>query len=136
MSSGLFLEQISLEGFQKVSGELFIKRAEPFISLWEDGIAFNKTCIESLGGCDTVGLQVNSEKRWIVAMPVSSDDKDAIFWKPTGTQKFKKLECRRFTKRIFDLWGWNEDTHFRIPGQIAAVGDKIVLLFDCSGATA
>ena len=45
------IDEISLEGFQLVHGQLFANTPEPTMSIWYSSIAFNVACYAALNDC-------------------------------------------------------------------------------------
>ena len=132
-SNELFIDEIKLDGFQVISGNLFKKESQPLLSMWANRIAFNKQAIKALHYCETVQLRIHPKKKQILVSPISSSDKDAIAWcKTTELKQPLKLECNTLTSQIYSMWGWNKYWHYRTYGKQVKSNGKVMLLFDFS----
>lgn len=127
------IDEISLEGFQLVHGQLFANTPAPTMSIWYSSIAFNVACYSALNDCGAIQLRVHHTERKIVIAPCPSKDRDAVNWqKAPGTQKSKKIECSKFAHPLFERWGLNKDARYRAPGKLVMADKKIMILFDFS----
>ena len=128
------IQDIDMEGFQVVSADLFsnYQRLDaPTITLWNDRIAFSKAAVNALNNCERVRMEVNSQTKGILLIPVTTKDKDGIKWmiaekEPRG----RKIECRAFTERLFRLWGWDQKRVYKSTGRIVVLDQKVMLFFD------
>ena len=130
------VQAIDMEGFQVVSADLFsnYQRGEaPTITLWINQISFSKAAINALNSCERVRMEVNTQTKAILLIPVSSKDKDGIKWIITGDDPHgRKLECRAFTERLFQIWKWDRDCVYKASGRIVVADQKVMLFFDFS----
>ncbi|MDE7192601.1 MAG: hypothetical protein K2O14_01405 [Oscillospiraceae bacterium] len=130
------LPEISMEGFQVVSGELFVHppaKKEASCTIWYTSISFSKASLYALNCCERIRIEVNSKTKCILLVPVTAKDKDGIRWvkgiKETTT---RKIECKAFTSQLYKTWGLNPNMVYRTYGRIVAANNKIMLLFDFS----
>lgn len=127
------INEISLEGYQIVRGQYFSRQIEPSLTLWYSSIAFNLASFSALNNCESISIMINSNTRCVIIKPVSSKDRDAVNWlKPPDSQKYRKLECSKFTRQLFELWGWDKDLHYRTNGRLVSADKKLMLLYDFS----
>ena len=130
------IREVSMDGFQVVSGDMFrsITRLNlPAITLWYNSISFSKASVVMLNNCERVRIEVNPKTRCILLIPVTSKDKDAVRWAKTGKEvQPRKIECLAFTSQLFDGWGWDRKRVYRTTGRIVSSDKKIMLLFDFS----
>lgn len=128
------VQDINMEGFQVVSSDLFCnyQRADaPTITLWIDQISFSKAAVNALNNCERVRMEVNSQTKGILLIPVSAKDKDSIRWMLSGKEPHgRKLECRAFAEKLFQMWGWNADRVYKSTGRIVVSDQKVMLFFD------
>ncbi len=130
--------EISLEGFQVVSGDFFYaptRLQAPTLTIWEDGsIGFCKQDLILLNVCENVLVQVNTEAQKILIVPTTSKDKDAVRWvKKTDPPEARKLTSKKLTDRLYDAWKWDRKRIYRSVGKLVTSGNKVMLLFDFSG---
>ena len=125
------IEEISLEGYQLVRGQLFANTPEPTMSIWYSSIAFNVACYSALNDSGAIQLRVHHTDRKIVIVPCPSKDRDAVNWqKAPDKQKSRKIECSKFAHQLYDLWGLNKDARYRAPGKLVTADKKVMILFD------
>ena len=130
------IQEISKEGFQVVSGELFhraFRIDQPTATLWPNSISFSKAALQALNMCERIRIEVNPTKRCILIVPVTEKDKDNIRWiKARKEPAARKIECTAFTSQLYDSWGWKKDLAYRVTGRIVTAEKKVMLLFDFS----
>ena len=130
------IPEISFEGFQVVSGDLFhhVQRTSlPTITLWNNSISFSKSALVALNSCERVRIEVNTASRGILLIPVTANDKDGVRWvtKIKNPQP-RKIECKAFASQLFEVWGWKTNYVYRAIGRVVTADRKIMLLFDFS----
>lgn len=131
------LKEISTEGFQIVSGDMFIQNTlrtvYPAITLWHDYISFNKSAVDALNSCERIRIEVNPKTRGILIVPVNSLDKDGISWLSGTVEKHpRKIACEAFASQLFEAWGWDLNVTHRVTGCVVTADKKVMLLFDCN----
>ena len=60
------IEEISMDGFQVVSGEYFTRRVayfSPTCTIWSAGITFNKVALTALNNCERVRIEIHPQKK-------------------------------------------------------------------------
>ncbi len=128
------IEEISVEGFKVVSGDLFVhlpRKSEPTCTIWSNSISFSKTALIALNSCERIRIEVNPEKRCILIVPVTAKDKDGIRWiKNVKEPQTRKMDCKQFTMQLFDMWQWRYDYVYRAPGRLVTAEQKVMLLFN------
>ncbi len=129
--------EISLDGFQVVSGDYFnvLTRLQvPSITIWEEGqIGFCKQDLVLLNVCENILVQINSEARKIIIVPTTSKDKDAVCWlKKSDPPEARKLTSKKLTDKLYDTWGWDRTRIYRATGRLVTANNKVMLLFDFS----
>lgn len=128
------IQEISREGFQVVSAEMFQcsqRSAAPSMTLWFNSISFNKAALIALNNCERVRIEVNIEKKMILLIPVTAKDKDNVRWMKTGkTPQARRIECSPFTTLLYKNWGWDKEYVYRASGRIVTSDKKVMLLFE------
>ena len=129
----VFHDEISMEGFQLVPGQYFSKQIEPTLTIWYSSVAFNGRCFTALHDCSSIHLMVNTRDKKVIVTPCPSKDKDAIMWaKPAKKQTYRKMDCTKFARLLFEAWKLNKDYHYRATGRLVSAGERVLLLFDFS----
>ena len=132
------IQEISRDGFQVVSGEMFRKSfrvSAPTATVWTNKISFSKATLVALNNCERVRFEVNAAKRCLLVVPVTEKDKDNVRWtKNSKEPAVRMIECLAFTKQLYDSWGWNSDLTYRTTGRIVSADKKVMMLFDFNNA--
>lgn len=128
------IEEVSLEGFQVVSVSYFTNHTfcrTPTCTFWPTGITFNKLALSALNNSERIRIEINSEKKCILIIPVTMKDKDSILWRKNVKEYApRRIESIRFSTTIYELWGWNPECSYRAAGRIVSAESKVMLLFD------
>lgn len=136
MNNNDVITEISKDGFQVVSGEMFrrsLRLNAPAITLWYNSISFSKASLSALNNCERVRIEVNPKTRCILLIPVNVRDKDAVRWaKAMKEPQPRKIECLGFTSQLYESWGWTEKNVYRATGRLVSCDKKVMLLFDFS----
>ena len=136
MTNNDMIPEISHDGFQVVSGEMFkhMQRiSQPSATLWYNSISFSKASVQALNNCERVRIEVNPSTKRLLIVPVTIKDKDNIHWvKNVKDPQARKIECKAFTAQLFETWGWKPDYVYRTTGRVVSVDKKVMLLFDFS----
>jgi len=103
------LTEISIDGFQIVSGNMFTrvaKKNKPICTINPHSVSFSKTSVISLNSCDHIIMRVSSKDRCILISPAPSTDRDSISWVKDPTHiRARKMECRPLTSKLYSSWG-------------------------------
>lgn len=127
------ISDISLEGFQVVSGHYFVRCNEPAMTLWQTAISFNAASFAALNNCDMVQILVNDKKRCIIVKPVSSKEKDALNWnKKSPKASHNRIECASFGRQLYEQWNFEPENRYRASGRLVQCDSKVMLLYDFS----
>ena len=134
--SDSIIKEISLDGFQVVSGQMFChmpRMSVPTLTITPKNLSFNKAAVEALNCCEHIRIEVNDKKRGILIVPVTVKDRDGIRWLKNGkTVRGKSVDCTRFANPLYGIWGWESDSRFRSTGKLVSSDGKVMLLFDFS----
>lgn len=130
------IKEISLEGFQVVSGEMFAhlpRKSDATCTLWPTAMSFSKQALVLLGNCEHIRIEVNTAKKGLLVVPVTTKDRDCIRWiKSIKNPTIRKMECCNFARQLYQAWGLNGDLNYRATGKLVAADNKVMLLFDFS----
>ena len=129
------MQEISIDGFQVVSGSMFAhmpRSMRPTCTIWPDSICFSKYSIYMLNNCEHVRIEVNTAKRCMLIVPVTSGDRDGVRWAKLKNQNVeaRKLDCKQFTLPLYDAWDWDRLNVYRTSGQLVTADKKVMLLYD------
>ena len=132
------IEEVTLDGFQIVSSDMFTqlpRKSDPTCSIWPSQLAFNKLTISSLNNCEYVRIEVNPKTKCLVVIPVTSSDKDGIRWINGKKDLFaRNMKSKRFGELIYNTWGLDPNYNYRAVGRLVTVNKKVMMLFDFNDA--
>lgn len=136
MTIGDEIQEISKEGFQVVSGEMFrrvLRLGKPTVTIWPNCISFSKAALQALNMCERIRIEVNTAKHCILIVPVTEKDKDNVRWLKGGKEPAaRKIECTAFTSQLYNSWGWKKELAYRVIGRVVTAEKKVMLLFNFS----
>ena len=128
------INEISMDGFQVVSGDFFTyisKTTAPTLTIWDGSISFSKKNLLLLNKCENILMQINAGEKKIIIIPAKSLDKDAIRWiKRVDPLEARRISCQRLTDKLYDMWNWDKDYIFRSSGRLVTSNNKVLLYFD------
>ena len=128
------LEEINLDGFQIVRGDMFVhlpRKGEATCTVWPTKISFSKLALTALNNCEYVRIEINPNTKCLIVVPVTSKDKDSIRW-IKGQKQFsvRNMESRTFGEVLYSTWGLNPECNYRSVGKLVSAKGKVMLLFD------
>lgn len=130
------IPEISIEGFQIVGGDMFSHTpylSEPSCTINFTGISFNKMSVSALNNCERVRIEINPKTKCLLIVPVTIKDKDGIRWtKNIKNPIAKKIECKLFTSKLYEMWKWDVENDYRAVGKIVCADKKVMMLYDFS----
>ena len=132
------IQEINLEGFQVVSGDLFTnytRTSNPTVTLWHSSISFSKASLTLLNGCERIRVEINPNSTCLLIVPVTIKDKDNIHWvKGIKDPVPRKMECKRFTSHLYKTWSLDPEFVYRTIGRVVTAKNKVMILFDFNKA--
>ena len=128
------VENVNYDGFEVVRREFFSHTFEVSVSFRIDSIMFNTATLKKMPNVSNVQFIVNPEKKKIVIKSCDVDDKDAIRWcqynERLDKRTPKKILCRMFAAKVFDMMDWNIENRYKIQGNILRSQNEILIVFD------
>lgn len=129
-----FVETVDYEGCEVVRREFFSHTFEVSVSFRIDSIMFNTATLKKMPNVRYVQFIVNPEKKKIVIRSCDVDDKDAIRWcqynEKLDKRTPKKILCRMFAAKVFDMMDWNIENRYKIQGNILRSPNEMLIVFD------
>ena len=103
------IEEVSLEGFQIVSADMFVhlpRKNDATCTIRPTNLSFNKQVLSALNNCEYVRIEVNPLTKCLIVLPVSSTDKNSIRW-IKGIKEFsiRNMESKQFGDHVYRSWG-------------------------------
>lgn len=131
----VFIEDISLEGYQVIRKQYFTRTTEPVMGIRKKGIAFNERARAALNHCENIRFLINDEEKRIVVQPVTSNDSDAVRWNiQSAKSKSASISSASFAKRIREQWKLDETLNYRLLGRLVKNDRKLMLLFELANS--
>lgn len=119
------------DGFQVVRGEFFSHVYEPSFTLNQNKISVNMACIRKLPDVEYVQILVHPEERNLVIRPCNEEEKDSFRWKTNGKKVSpKKVTCKIFFAKIYELMGWNLDYRYKLLGKLIRSNGELLFVFN------
>ncbi len=102
-----------------IRGQFFDRTHVPYLTLYNDMLAFNDCCIELLGDCEYVNIIVEKDGKIIRVRGCESCDYDSIRWYKLkrGIKIPRRMRSRMFTAMLFDRLGFDYDHKYRLQGE-------------------
>ena len=118
----------SYDWYQVCRKEMFAHLRDPAVTIRKDSITFNTSCIEGMEDIVYVQVMINPEEQRMVVRKCDENDKDSLRWcisKP-DKRKSRKITSKPFSKKIYEMMGWNEKCRYKILGyRISYEGEQI-----------
>lgn len=126
------LRQHGFAGFQVVRREFISHSYEPMMTVRENSVMFNNSCISRLENANYIQFLINPEEQKLIIRPCNEGDRDAIRWCVTKKDKrhSRQITCREFTQRLYELMGWGKDYRYKLQGIGISYRDEKMYLFD------
>lgn len=125
-------EKVDLTGYRVTRAELFSHAKEPTITVWENRIKFNMTCLRRFPGVTHIQISIHPEQKRLIIRPCKPDDPDSLRWAKGGGEKelqSRDLLCKIFAAKLFDLMGWDKQYRYKMMGKPAAYNNEMLFLF-------
>lgn len=125
-------EVIDLGGYQVTKAEYFSHQREPSVTIWEDRIKFNMSCIRRFPNITHIQLLIHAEQKRLIIRPCDPDAPDSLRWVSGGGEKEMKnrdMICRIFAAKLFDLMKWDKQYRYKILGKPAVCDREMLFLF-------
>ena len=95
-------------------------------------ITFNTACINGLEEAVYIHILVNQKDHRLAIQQCDEKDKDAIRWcieKP-DKRKSRKITSKPFSKKIYELMGWDEGCRYKILGHRISYEGEVLYVFE------
>lgn len=131
MTNDMFMAEVDLKGFQVVNSQYFSSMTAPAMTIWPNSISFSVATFTALNNCDAISLMLSSNGKEILITATSSHDPKAIEWrKNSSAQKYCKLSCATFARKLFEDWKLDDKCRYRALGRLVQADKKLMILFD------
>lgn len=128
----------SFAGYQVVRREFISHRFDPAMTIRENSITFNNSCISKLEDATYIQFLINPEERKLAIRPCEEGARDAVRWCVVRGDKRKSREitCRPFTAKLYELMGWETIYRYKLQGMRINYQGEALYLFDLSAKEA
>ena len=122
----------SFEGYQVVRREFISHQFDPAMTVRWTGITFNNACISKLEDATYIHFLINPTEMKLLIRSVSEGARDAVRWciVKGDKRKSRKISCKPFTERLYDMMGWNPQYRYKMQGMKIKYRGEDMYLFD------
>ncbi len=120
-------------GYQVVRREFFSHIYDPSISFSQGKIYVNKAALNKLPDVSYVQILINPTEHKLIIHPCNENDKDSFAWNRSnkhGDIVPKRVTCRIFFGKLFDLMDWNQNYRYKLLGRLIITENKKLMVFD------
>lgn len=123
--------QLSLAGYQRVSASLFPSADKPILTISNGKMRFSTACVKKFNDVEYVELLLNSVDNCIAIRPCEKDNPNAIRWAKLRNEKWvvSPMACKGLFGALIDIADWEEDSVYKLYGQLIEDGKNKTLLF-------
>lgn len=124
----------SFEGYQVVRREFISHRFDPAMTIREDSVTFNNSCISKLEAATYIQFLINPTEKKLIIRPCDIGARDAVRWCTVKADKRKsrQITCKIFAKRLYEMMGWDTIYRYRLQGMKIRYHGEQMYLFDLS----
>lgn len=128
----------SYTGYQVVRREFISHRFDPAMTIRQNSITFNNSCITKLEDATYIQFLINPTEHKLAIRPCDEGARDAVRWCVVKGEKRKSREitCREFTDKLYELMGWEKIYRYKLQGMRINYQGENLYLFDLSAQEA
>lgn len=127
------VDDFDYTGYEVVRREFYAHLYDPAVNFKNDSLQFNTACVNKMNGL-YIHLLINPADKKMVIKECDEDAKDAVRWcrisKKTGKKVPRKILCRLFALKMFELLGWNVDYKYKLQGNLIRSNNELLIVFD------
>ena len=125
-------------GYQVVRREFISHRFDPAMTIRQNSITFNNSCITKLEDATYIQFLINPTEHKLAIRPCDEGARDAVRWCVVKGEKRKSREisCREFTDKLYELMGWEKIYRYKLQGMRITYQGENLYLFDLSAKEA
>lgn len=125
-------------GYQVVRREFISHRFDPAMTIRQNSITFNNSCITKLEDATYIQFLINPTEHKLAIRPCDEGARDAVRWCVVKGEKRKSREisCREFTDKLYELMGWEKIYRYKLQGMRINYQGESLYLFDLSSKEA
>lgn len=126
-----------LRGFEIASSHYFDNADKLYVTFSLKEITFSQTSIRKMNDLQYVEILVNPTKKLLAVRACSEKNKNAVKWaKLNGYGNYipRIVKGSAFLGALYDLFHWNKDYKYRLPGMCFINNDHKLLIYDISQA--
>ena len=130
--------RFSFNGYQVVRREFISHRFDPAMTIRENSITFNNSCISKLEDAAYIQFLINPTEHKLAIRPCDEGARDAVRWCVVRGDKRKSREitCKPFTSKLYALMGWESVYRYKLQGMRITYQGECLYLFDLSAKEA
>lgn len=126
------VEDFEYDGYQVVRREFYAHLFDPAVNFRIDNVTFNSASVRKLRSL-YIQILVNPSEKKMLIRECEEDSKDAIKWcrvqASTGKKIPRKILCRMFGVKIYEMMKWNPEYKYKIQGNLIRFEGQVFLLY-------
>ena len=125
-------------GYQVVRREFISHRFDPAMTIRQNSITFNNSCITKLEDATYIQFLINPTEHKLAIRPCDEGARDAVRWCVVKGEKrrSREISCREFTDKLYELMGWEKIYRYKLQGMRITYQGESLYLFDLSAKEA
>ena len=130
------VEKFDYDGFEIASLELFSSTNFPTVTLKYGYIVFNTRAIKTLDECSHIKILIRSDKKFMIVMPCTEDEKDAVRWcrvDKHGNVKPKTISGKSFAALLCRDMNRYYNSTVKMKGTFIEKWQEKLLVFSLTG---
>lgn len=126
----------NLNGFEVTRPELLDSSLRPFVTLADRQVKFGSDCARTFGSKSRIEMLVNPIEKKFAIRPTTEQNRNGVVFSrlQDGVYFPKVVAGSAFLDTVFELFGWNVRSKYRIIGTLYSSGEDLAYIFDTANA--
>ena len=126
----------NLNGFEVTRPELLDSSLRPFVTLADRQVKFGSDCARTFGSKSRIEMLVNPIEKKFAIRPTAEQNRNGVVFSrlQDGVYFPKVVAGSAFLDTVFELFGWNVRSRYRIIGTLYSSGEDLAYIFDTANA--
>ncbi len=127
---------IDLSGYELVRGQFLSNISQISMTISMSRILFNKAAVTKMAHNGKIEILVNPLKRMIAVKKADPGSRNVFDWCRLSDGEYhpKPISGSAFIPTLYRLFGWKNDTRYKIMGSVLSNKDETILMFDTKDA--
>lgn len=131
-SAAALQANLNLNEYVVVRREFFSHKFDPTLTIRDNSITFNSSCISKLDDVVYVQLLINPDNQTLIIKPCAEGARDAIRWclVKDDKRRSRQISCSDFTDRLYKMMKWEALYRYKLQGTIITHdGEQLYVFF-------